>query len=434
MDTSAPDYQHLFRLLPHNYLLLRPDGTIVDNSDRHVAVSMLPREQAVGRNIFAAYPSAPESQRELDESHEYVRQHKQPHTMPVMRYDLLRPEAEGGGFETRYWQITHYPVLGAQGELLYILQHPEDITARHLAEQQRVEAEQALSEAQQRALFILESLPVMVWTAQPDGNIDYFNRRWLNFTGHTAPLADTGQAWRDALHPDDLPRLVAGWGEAIATRQPFEAEFRMRRHDGAYRWVLARTVPQPEPDGRVSLWVGSGIDVHAQKQLVQELTDANEQQLQLSDQAYAAARLAQTQRETFYRLFMQAPALIAIVRGPEYRFEFANPAYHELFATDALLGRTVLEVVPEAAEQGFIALLDGVYQTGEPFQGTEMLLQLHRRATGQLEERYFDFLYQAFRENDQIVGIFSFAFDVTDRVRMRQQLAQLQNPTSTAQA
>ncbi|UOQ74894.1 PAS domain-containing protein [Hymenobacter cellulosilyticus] len=429
----TPDYLHLFRLLPHNYLLLQPDGTIVDNSDKHVGVSMLGREQAVGRNIFDAYPSAPESQRDLNESHEYVRQHKQPHTMPLTRYDLLRPEAEGGGFEQRYWRITHYPVLDGNGELLYILQHPEDVTAQHVADEQRRVAEQALLLAQQRALFTLEALPMMVWTAQPDGIIDYFNQRWLSFTG-IKPAEDTTQSWQSVIHPDDLPRLSRDWGQAIAERRPYEVEFRMRRHDGLYRWVLARTVPQQQPDGSVGLWVGSGVDIHEQKQLVQELTEANEQQLLLSDQAYQAAKLAQSQRETFYNLFMQAPALIAIVRGPQYVFEFANPPYQELFASAELLGRTVLDVVPEAAEQGFIALLDNVYQTGEPFYGTAMPLQLHRRATGVIEERYFDFAYQPFRENGQIVGIFSFAFDVTERERMRQQLDRLSGTNDPAHA
>ncbi|MBC6698967.1 PAS domain-containing protein [Hymenobacter puniceus] len=425
MPTATPDYLHLFRLLPHNYLLLLPDGTIVDNSDKHVGVSMLPREQAMGRNIFEAYPSAPESQRDLSESHEYVRQHKQPHTMPLTRYDLQRPAHQGGGTEERYWRITHYPVLDSSGELLYILQHPEDVTTQHLADQQRAAAEQALLQARQRALFTLEALPVMVWTAQPDGIIDYFNQRWRSFTG-LATTDNPTQSWQSVIHPDDLPHLAQEWAEAIAERRAYEAEFRMRRHTGHYRWVLARTVPQLQPDGSVELWVGSGVDIHEQRTLVQELMEANEHQMLLSEQAYQAAKLAQEQRETFYTLFMQAPALIAIVRGPAYTIEFANPAYHELFATNDLVGRTVLEVVPDAAEQGFIGLLDQVYQTGEPFYGTEMPLQLHRRATGLVEERYFDFAYQAFRENDQIVGIFSFAFDVTERVLMRQQLNQLQ--------
>jgi len=422
---ATPDFQQLFRLLPHNYLLLLPDGTIVDNSDRHVNVSMLPREQGVGRNIFTAYPSAPESQRELNESHEYVRQHKQPHTMPVTRYDLLRPEAEGGGFEQRYWQITHYPILDGNGELLYILQHPEDITARYLAEQQRHAAEQALTAAQQRALFTLEAVPALVWTAQPDGTIDYLNKRWVSFVGHYPE--NLAQAWPQVIHPDDLASLVDSWHQAIAAHEVYEAEFRMRRHDGQYRWVHARTVPQLQPDGSVSMWVGSGIDVHEQKQLVLELMEANEQQLLLSEQAYRAAQLAQGQRETFYRLFMQAPALICILRGPQHVFEFANPRYQELFADRELLGHSVQEVVPEAAEQGFLDLLDGVYRTGETFEGKEVLLQIQRPAA-EPQDVYLDFTYQAYQENGQTVGIFVFAFDVTRRVRLRQQLEQLQHP------
>ncbi|TDN36329.1 hypothetical protein E4631_08810 [Hymenobacter sp. UV11] len=78
-----------------------------------MATSLLPREQAVGKNIFAAYPSAPDSQRELNESHQYVRQHLAPHTMPLLRYDLERSAAQGGGTEERYWQITHYPLFDA---------------------------------------------------------------------------------------------------------------------------------------------------------------------------------------------------------------------------------------------------------------------------------------------------------------------------------
>ena len=173
------------------------------------------------------------------------------------------------------------------------------------------------------------------------------------------------------------------------------------------------------------MWVGCSIDIHDQKQLVAELLQANEEQAALSDQSYQTFMLAQSQRETFYSLFQQAPTLIAIVRGPQFVFKFANPPYHELFLADELIGRTVLEVVPEAAEQSFIGLLEGVYQTGEPFTGKEALLHLHRRATGQTEERYFDFTYQPFRENGQIVGIFSFAFDVTEIVRARQKLETL---------
>ena len=112
------------RALPGAYLLLAPDGTVLDNSDRHVEASLLPRAQAVGRHIFAAYPSALESQRALDASHEQVRRTLQTHAMPLLRYELERPAELGGGREERYWQVTHYPILKADGTLEYILQIP----------------------------------------------------------------------------------------------------------------------------------------------------------------------------------------------------------------------------------------------------------------------------------------------------------------------
>jgi len=229
------------------------------------------------------------------------------------------------------------------------------------------------------------------------------------------------------VHPDDRDTALASWQQAYESGQPYQKEYRLRCHDGDYRWVLARGIPRRNAAGDVTMWVGCSIDIHDQKQLVEELLRANEEQATLSDQAYQAYQLAHSQRETFFTLFQQAPALIAIVRGPDYVFEFANPLYHELFRDTELVGRTVLDVVPEAAEQGFIALLDNVYQTGEPFYGKEMRLQLHRRATGKTEEMYFDFVYQPYRENGEIVGIFSFAFDVTELVKAKQRLETLVN-------
>ncbi|WP_426060218.1 hypothetical protein [Hymenobacter sp. B1770] len=89
---SAVDYQHLFRSLPNNLLLMSPDSTILDNTDSHAAATLKPREDIIGRNLFEAYPSVDQNQGNIiAESHEHVRQHLEPHTMPIIRYDLARP-------------------------------------------------------------------------------------------------------------------------------------------------------------------------------------------------------------------------------------------------------------------------------------------------------------------------------------------------------
>jgi PAS domain S-box-containing protein len=426
-DFSFPvDYHALFRALPGSYLLLAPDGTVVDNSNEHVAVSMLPREQSQGRNIFDAYPSAPESQRDLAASHEQVRRTLRPDTMPLLRYDLERPAELGGGTEERYWQLTHYPILDAQGQLQFILQIPQDVTEQHRATALAAAARQALDEAQQRTAFILESLPVLVWTNRPDGTPDYFNSRWLDFTGKTQQEMQA-LSWADFTHPDDRPGLLDGWQQALATGTPFQYEYRLRRHDGQYRWLLVRSSPRREAGGAISMWVGAANDITEQRQMVQELLSANEHQAALSDQAYAAFQKAEGQRETYESLFMQAPAIICILRGPEHRYEFVNPRYQQVFPHRQLLGHTVAEALPELRDQGIIELLDKVYQTGETFYANELPLQLERDASQVLTDSYFNFSYQQFRENHQPAGIMVFAFEVTDFVRARQALEQLRN-------
>ena len=426
-DTSASvDYRALFHNLPDNYLLMTPEATLLDNSDAHVRVSLLPREQAMDRHMFDAYPGDPQSQANLRASHEVVRSTLQAHVMPLLRYDIARPAALGGGTEERYWQITHFPLLNEHGALQFILQQSQDVTAATLAARRSAQVQHELDEARQRTDFILESLPVLVWTNLPDGTPDYFNNRWLEFTGKTQAEMKSID-WGEITHPDDRPGLVAGWARARAAGEPFQYEYRLRRHDGQFRWLLTRNVPRRDAQGQISMWVGAGSDIHEQRQMVQELLAANEQHAALADQAAAAFRQAENQRETYQTLFTQAPAMIAITRGAEHRYDFVNPAYQQLFPHRQLVGRTVLEAVPEVEPQGFLQLLDHVFQTGETFRGDELKVQLERDASGDLRDTYFNFIYQQYRENDQPAGLLAFAFEVTDLVQARQALEQVRS-------
>ncbi|WP_092668025.1 PAS domain-containing protein [Hymenobacter arizonensis] len=421
---SAVDYHRLFRSLPNNLLLMAPDATILDNTDSHAAASLKPREDVVGRTLFEAYPSVDQNQGNIiAESHEHVRQHLEPHTMPIIRYDLARPAEQGGGFEEMYWQATHYPLLDEQGRLQYILQRTQNVTEQYRAAQEAARAQQALAEAQDRTRFVLDNLPVLIWTATPDGQRDYFNPRWLAFTGRSMSQ-ETGYQWTDNIHPDDLNRVLRAWQHSVDTGDTYQVEYRLRRHDGQYRWILARATPRHDEAGTINLWVGGATEIHEQRQMVQELLEANEQHHLLAEQAYEQYKKAENQRETFHNLFMQAPAMICILRGPEHLFEFVNPVYQQLFPDRQIQGLTVAEALPELKEQGIIDLLDKVYQTGETFHGKEMHLKLGRDDSGQLHDAYFNFIYQQFREQDQPAGIMAFAFEVTELVLARLALEQ----------
>ncbi|PSR56866.1 hypothetical protein AHMF7605_26885 [Adhaeribacter arboris] len=143
-------------------------------------------------------------------------------------------------------------------------------------------------------------------------------------------------------------------------------------------------------------------------------------------QAEVLARTLQLarERETFYQVFEQTPACIALLRGPEHRVEYYNQAYQQLFPGRSMRGRTIAEMQPESVEQGFVALLDSVYQTGETFYGNELLLAIEQEAGMPPQDIYFNFTYQAYRENEQIVGISVFAYDVTEQVLARREADQ----------
>ena len=129
------------------------------------------------------------------------------------------------------------------------------------------------------------------------------------------------------------------------------------------------------------------------------------------------------ERQRLYDLFMQAPALVAVLQGPTHVFELANPFYIQVVGSHHdIIGKPIREALPELAGQGFFELLDSVYQTGNPFVGNETLVRLDRKGDGSLEDVYFNFVYQPTRNAEgKIDGIFVHAVDVTERRQLEQQ-------------
>ncbi|AMJ66509.1 hypothetical protein AXW84_14520 [Hymenobacter sp. PAMC 26628] len=159
----------MFRKLPDNFLLMRPDATIADNTDGHVAVGLKPRTEAVGRALFDTYPSVDQNKGgKIFQSPENVRHTLRPDVMPLIRYDLKRPAAQGDGFGESYWQATHYPILADDGQLEYIRQRTQNVTALHRPALHAAEIQRAFDESNRRTRFIPESLLVTVWTNRPD--------------------------------------------------------------------------------------------------------------------------------------------------------------------------------------------------------------------------------------------------------------------------
>lgn len=141
------------------------------------------------------------------------------------------------------------------------------------------------------------------------------------------------------------------------------------------------------------------------------------------EQAATAQSGISKERDRLTRFFMQAPAGICILDGPELSFELINPLYQQLFPDRKLLSKPLLEAVPEVKDSAIWDVLQDVYTTGETFEGSELLIPLARTTDGPVEDRYFNFIYQARKDHEgRIDGILVFVIEVTDIVQTRRRI------------
>lgn len=416
------DYNKLLKNIPEAIVVLSPEYEILEASDRYLEVTMRTREQIIGLHfLLEAYPDKEHSYEDnpVRKVLDKASRTKKTEYLDVIRYDLARPEEEGGGYDVRYWEAAHTPVLDDEGNLEYLIQRTSDVTDREVAKL-------ALSASEEKFSFMAEAMPQLIFTAEVAGKPIYFNQRWTKQTGvPVKELLDLN--WKQVVHPDDLPATEAKWQEAFSNGTEMQLEYRLKEKDGSYRWHLCRILPMTDESGKIIIWVGSSTDIDDTRQMVQELVAANEQMSLLADQVQIAYNKAENERKTLERLIMQAPAMFCVLKGPEHRFELVNRQYQQqLFPNRELVNRTVAEALPEVIEQGFVQLLDDVYTSGKEFVAEEVLIKLDRHDTGQLEDVYVTFIYQPlYDEEDQTSGILVFAFEVTQQVLYKKKLQEL---------
>lgn len=262
----------------------------------------------------------------------------------------------------------------------------------------------AVAASEERYRSLVQATAAIVWTTAATGEFASEQPGWTAFTGQTFEQS-RGTGSLEAIHPDDWEYTLRAWESGIASAAPFQLEHRVRRADGEYRHMVARVVPIRGGDGTVREWVGAHTDVTAQRELEKQL---------------------EAERRRLQEVFTAAPAFLCTLSGPEHVFELANPAYYQLLGREGILGEPVREAIPELAGQGYLELLDRVYQTGVPFVGKEMRIRLRRRADGELEDAYLNFIYLPLRDPEgAITGIFVHGVDITEQVLARQRIEAL---------
>ena len=126
--------------------------------------------------------------------------------------------------------------------------------------------------------ILVEQAPILIWRSGLDMGCDYFNERWLEFTGRTM-AQELGNGWAEGVHQDDFDRCLEIYTTSFKAQRVFEMEYRLRRHDGDYRWLFDRGVPFQDDQGQFAGFIGSCVDVHDRVEAQRELDHVRKEQL-----------------------------------------------------------------------------------------------------------------------------------------------------------
>ena len=166
----------------------------------------------------------------------------------------------------RWFQSRGFPLRDTNGHIVRWYNLLIDID-------ERKRAEEALAASERNLKLIIDTIPALAWSARPDGSAEFFNQHYLDFIGLSAEQA-TGWGWTAAVHPEDVSGLAATWKRIMASEAPGEAEARLRRHDGDYRWFLFRANPLRDESGTIVKWYGVNTDIEDRKRAEAELRRA----------------------------------------------------------------------------------------------------------------------------------------------------------------
>ena len=164
----------------------------------------------------------------------------------------------------RVHSLAH-PVLDADGEVRELIGTHMDVTEPYVARQKLEQALNGIKKSEDRLRLVIDTIPALVWRMRADGAAEFFNQPCLDYTGLSMEQS-LAWGWTSAVQPDDVDELLATWHKMRLSGTAGEAEARLRRYDGAYRWFLFRTQPLRDEDHNIRMWYGSATDIEDRKQ------------------------------------------------------------------------------------------------------------------------------------------------------------------------
>lgn len=372
------DFKAAFKVIPATSVLLLPDVptfTILEVTENFLQAYQLKEADVIGKGMFEIYPFLD------DTTNECMQEHKEVLKQLVKNHlqDNQANHAHDG---------LNRPVFDTNGNLNFIIHTRNPVTEqidRHTL-----------------GLFqnFLQTLPQVVWTNFPNGQVNFYNHRWYTYTG-IPEQQKIMHHWKDYLHPDDRQEFIKKYESAIQNETVSITECRFKRENGDYHWHLIRISPVRNNSQEIWLWSVISTDIHERKNSKEELHKSEHRYRTLIEESTVATGL---------------------YIGREIKIQYANDIMLRYWGKDhSVIGKPIMEAIPELEGQPFLGLLQQVYDTGESYVGEEQRADLI--VDGKLQTYYFNFTYKALRDkHGSIYGIHHMSLNVTDQVLIRKKI------------
>ncbi|MCC8360005.1 PAS domain S-box protein [Salinimicrobium sediminilitoris] len=286
--------------------------------------------------------------------------------------------------------FVYQPIKDASGKVEGIFVHAIDVT-------EKVLNRQSLENSEKELRNLIDTVPVIIWISNAQGEGYYLNKNWYLYTGQSRNES-SGFGWLSAVHPEDRDMVATHFKLAHEEEKEYYRKFRLYNKNGYYRWVIDRGRPKWNSKGEFEGLIGTVTDVH-DDHLKEQVIKENEHRIR--------------------SIVEQATVATAVYMGEEMKIELANDAMLNLWGKGrSVIGTTLRQALPELEGQPFHDLLLKVFTTGEIYWGKEDRVDLMKN--GQMVTGYYNFTYKPLRnEEGEIIGILNMALDVTEMVESK---------------
>lgn len=379
---------NLLRQTPEAIAIIKGKDLVVEMANDPIIKIWGKGDDIIGKSLMDILPEL-KNQGIFELMHEVRESAK-----PFQAYELPITLIRGGREEVCFFNFNYQPYCEDNSNIpVGVLIFATEVTEKVIAKKDLVESESHLNQ-------VMNTLPLVVWTAGPDGGLTSISNQWEEVFGN--PIEESlGAGWISFVHPDDVEHAATEWTKVRQSGEKYETEFRTRHKDGKYHWLLVRAVPIKNQKGEIISWYGTNTDIQDKKMALDALKESEQRILSIIE---------------------SAPFPIAVYTGKEMQIQLANQTILNTWGKgNEVIGKLFSSVLPELGKQQIFHQLENVYNTGLPFhaENTKVDLMIGTK----LLAHYFNYSFIPLLDsNGKVYGVMNTAANVTDLVLAKQEI------------